>query len=191
MKKIILFVICITFWGCEKYAQYSTPRLTGDKWLFYDYDIMVTNALNNLSVVKTDTVCINAFNDQSFISGSFLMKQNYDKTALDRRFVVNKTMWEFGSNNYNLYCDFAPKDGGLRPTHEPFWTSVYPVTSRLEIQNNQNGGRTVYTYETNNVGAFPPSKLTLLSPPIVTDLYYSNGARDKAVTVRVLLKFMR
>lgn len=191
MKKIFLVFLCFSFWGCEKYAQYSIPRFTGDKWLFYDYDIIVTNAINNVSVIKTDTVCINAFNEQSFVSGQFLMKQNYEKTALDRRFVKNKTMWEFGSNNYHLYCDFMYKDGGLRPSHEPFWSSVYPVSQFLEIQNNQTGGRTVYTYEANNVGAFPPSKLTLLSPPIVTDLYYSNGSRDKAVTVRVMLKFMR
>jgi hypothetical protein len=191
MKTIILGFTCLLFLGCEKYSQPSIPSLTGDKWIFYDYDIVITNAINEVKVIKTDTICINSFNEQSFISGNFLMRQNYDKTAIDRRFVVNKTMWEFGSNNYHLYCEFGLKDGGLRPNHEPFWVSVYPLLGYLEVNNNQNGGRTVYTYETNANGAFPPSKLTLLSPQIVTDLYYSNGSREKAVTVRVLLKFMR
>lgn len=191
MRKIVLFLISVTFWGCEKYTQPSIPSLTGDKWLFYDYDIVVTNAINDVKVIKTDTVCINAFNNQSFVSGNFLMKQNYENTAIDRRFILNKTMWEFGSNNYHLYCDFIVKDGGLRPSHEAFWVTLYPLLGYLQVNNNQIGGKTVYTFETNAYGAFPPSKLTLLSPPIVTDLYYSNGSRDKAVTVRVLLKFMR
>jgi hypothetical protein len=55
--------------------------------------------------------------------------------------------------------------------------------------NTTNGAVTNYTYRANDVGY--PRTLTLLSPPIVTDLYMSNGARDKAATVRVTLYFMR
>ena len=191
MKRIIILLFPILFCGCEKYSQVSIPRFTGDKWIFVDYDIVVTNSLSEVTVIKNDTVCINAFNGQSFFSGNVLMRQNYENTSIDRRFVRNKTMWEFASNNYNLYCDFSTKDGGLRPTHDPFWVSISPVTQFLQVQNTKTGSRTVYTYDANSTGAFPATILRLCSPPIVTDLYYSNGSRDKAVTVRVILKFMR
>jgi hypothetical protein len=58
----------------------------------------------------------------------------------------------------------------------------------MSVDNVDNGGATNYTYDVNNVN---PTVMKLLSPSISTDLYLSNGNRDKAVTVRILLTFMR
>jgi len=53
------------------------------------------------------------------------------------------------------------------------------------------GAVTNYSYEANAQGANYPTEFVLLSPEIVSDLLLSNGMRDKAVTVQVLLKFRR
>jgi hypothetical protein len=71
----------------------------------------------------------------------------------------------------------------------PFTVDLSIYDKNLAIYNTTNGAVTNYTYRVNDVGY--PRTLTLLSPPIVTDLYMSNGSRDKAATVRITLYFMR
>lgn len=191
MKITKYFIVLILLSGCERYEMISPPKLTGGKWIFTDYEVIITNSISDAKLIKNDTICINSFNNQTFLSGNFLMKQNFEQTAIDRRFIKGKTIWEFDSNNYYLYCDFYNGIGSIRPSHEPLWVNVYPFTKRISVDNTENGSVTNYTYETNDYGASPPTIMKLLSPPIVTDLYYSNGARDKAITIRVLLTFMR
>jgi hypothetical protein len=189
MKKLLLFSTLLLS-GCQVYEfPNETPRLTGGKWIMNDYDIVVINSISTVTPIKNDTICINSFNNQSFISGNILMKQNYNQTSKDRRFIKNKTTWEFDGNNTQLYCDYLQNVGTNRP--EPFWINLHPSQNRLEVLNTTNGGSTNYTFETNLIGAAYPTTLTLLSPVISTDLYLSNGSRAKAVDVRIVLKFMR
>lgn len=191
MKKLIVLLFLPLLMGCEKYDEVSVPRFTGGKWIFTDYDIVVISSISNISIVKNDTICINSFNNQSFVSGHILMKQNFNVTALDRRFVRNKTVWEFDDNNRYLYCDFTNINGSLRPTHDPFWVNVNENRNLLNVINQTNGGSTTYTYESNAIGVMPPNVLTLVSPIISTDLYLSDGTRSKAVDIKVVLRFMR
>lgn len=200
MKRLlVLILITLSFTSCEMYNGSEIgdayTYMGGGKWIFYDYDIIVISSISDVSVIKNDTICITSFNEQSFISGNVLMAQNYENAPKDRRFVRGKTKWEF--DGLTLYCEFGYNNGmGLRPDHKAFYVEyngnyLYKNDSQMKITNTEIGSVTNYTFETNNVGVAPPNKLTLLSPAIVTDLYHSNGARDKAVTVRVLLKFMR
>jgi hypothetical protein len=115
------------------------------------------------------------------------MKQNFQQTATDRRFVKGKTTWEFDSNNNELYCDYLQGPWSIKP--EPFWVKMSIYNQTLQISNHTNGSVTNYTYRANDIGY--PKNLTLVSPPITSDLYLSNGTRDKAVTVRVTLYFSR
>jgi hypothetical protein len=187
MKKLLLF-LSLLLSGCQVYElPNETPRLTGGKWVLSNYDIVVINSISNVKVIKNDTVCINAFNGQSYVSGNVLMKQFYNQTAKDRRFVIGKTTWEFDSNNKELYCDYLQMPGTPKPN--PLWVDMSLYNRNLEILNTTNGAVTNYSFKSNDVGYL--RNLTLLSPPIVTDLYLSNGTRDKAATVRVTLHFMR
>ena len=191
MRKISLFISLILLFGCEKYVgtePFNPPKLTGGKWIFTDYDVVVTSSISGVTVVENDTICINSFNNQSFISGGVKMLQNYNQTAKDRRFIKGKTIWEFDNNNRGLFCDFININGSIKPSHEPYWVNVYENSKRISVDNVDNGGVTNYTYDVNNVN---PTVMKLLSPFISTDLYLSNGNRDKAVTVRILLTFMR
>jgi hypothetical protein len=191
MKKLLLFSSLLLL-GCQVYElPNETPRLTGGVWTLTDYDIVVINSISDVKIIKNDTVCINAFNGQSYIGGNVLMKQFYNQTAKDRRFVISKTKWEFDNNSNYLYCEYSNRDGSLKPTHNPYWVRMSPYKRTIAIDNVENGGVTNYTFETNSVGVNPPNILKLLSPEIVTDLYVDGGKRDKGVTVRILLTFMR
>ena len=187
MKRLLFILFLPLLMGCEKYVLESPPKLTGGKWVLTDYDIVVTSSISPIKVIKTDTVCITSFNLQQFTDSNVIMKQDYSKTAVDRRFIKGKTTWEFDSNDRHLYCDYIQMPGNNKP--EPFWVNLSLYDKNLEIMNTSNGAVTNYTYRANDVGY--PRTLTLLSPPIVTDLYMSNGTRDKAATVRITLYFMR
>lgn len=198
MRRILLLVISLLFWGCEKYELITTPVITGGKWVFYDYDVIPISSISSYQIIKNDTICINSWNNQTFVSGGILMKQNFDVTSKDRRFIKGKTTWEFdgtvGSHFYYLSTDFTTFGGTFQPSHIPFDVEINNRIDKLSVYNTENGGMSWYTYEFNEVksnGVTPLSKMTLLSEPIVTDLYMSNGTRDKAVTVRILLRFMR
>jgi hypothetical protein len=116
------------------------------------------------------------------------MKQDFQSTALDRKFIKGKTTWEFDSNNTQLYVNYIQMPGVVRP--DPFWVNINSYYGRIEIMNTTNGSTTNYTVrQTQDVGY--ATTMTLLSPDIVTDLYLSNGTRSKAVTVRVTLYFSR
>lgn len=200
MKRLIgLFLIALSFASCEMYNGDESGDayiyMGGGKWIFYDYDIIVISSISDVTVIKNDTVCIGSFGDASAISGGFLMKQNFAMTSKERRFVRGVTKWEFEGGILN--CDFGyTNSSGYRPVGDPCYVEyggsyLYTSDSQMKITNTESGTVTTYTFDTNNRGVAPPSKLTLLSPEIVTDLYHSNNSRDKAVTVRILLKFMR
>ncbi len=198
MKILRVLLLIPILMGCQKYELQTPPVLTGGKWFFYDFEIVQVSSISPLSIVKNDTICINSFNNQSFVSGNVLMRQNFNNTTKDRRFVIGKTAWEFdgtvGSSFLYLLTDFVNFNSTLQPSHEPFEVIINRYSDKISVYNTETGGRTLYTYDVNKIesnGVSPLTKMTLLSEPIVTDLYLSNGTRDKAVTVRILLKFMR
>jgi hypothetical protein len=188
MKKLIVLLSVFTLFSCQKYEQYSPPKVTGGKWIFTGYEIVDISSISPVTIVKNDTVCIGAFNLQTVVGGNVSMKQDFQSTALDRKFIKGKTTWEFDSNNTQLYVNYTQMPGVLRP--DPFWVNINSYYSRMEIMNTTNGSTTNYTVrQTQDVGY--ATTLTLVSPDIVTDLYLANGTRSKAVTVRVTLYFSR
>jgi hypothetical protein len=198
MKRLFLILLSFLFWGCEKYELITPPVITGGKWVFYDYEIVPITWISSHQIVKNDTICINSWNNQSFVSGDIVMKQNFNSTARDRRFVVGRTTWEFdgtvGSPFYYLSTEFRNFGGTFQPSHSPFDVELLHRLNKISIYNTENGAMTYYTYDFNEIksnGVTPTNKMTLLSEPIITDVYLSNGTRDKAITVRILLKFMR
>ena len=103
MKKILVIFIIPFLFGCEKYELISPPSLSGGKWILTDYDVTVISSISDVKVIKTDTVCITSFNLQQFTNNGVIMKQDYNNTQIDRRFIRGKTTWEFdGSGKSNL-----------------------------------------------------------------------------------------
>lgn len=181
--------------ACEQYSEPSYPVLYmgGGKWTLIDYDIVIINSITPVSIVKNDTICINSFGETRETSNGIIMKQDYNNTPISRRFIRNRTQWEFEGNN--LYCEWMNSPGGMKPSHEPLWVSYpnpfYTNYTRMSIFDNTVGTTTEYTFLTNNIGVGPPNELILTSPNIVINLYSSSGARDKAVSLKVILTFMR
>lgn len=191
MKKLLFILLIPLLFGCtEEFFYYdhpSEPHLTGGAWTFVDYDIQVISSISPVEVIHSDTICILAFGNQSYVTGGILMEQEYTMAPRDRRFIVGKTKWEFDDNSFTLYID------GNTDIRYPVTFPEYMMKeiNKMTISNDNIGSTTTYSFDQNARGAMYSTEFVLLSPPIVTDLYLSNGMRDKAVTVRVLLKFMR
>jgi hypothetical protein len=190
MKKILLIFTLFLFCGCEKIDFISEPSIAG-RWIFTDYQVVKISSISPIDIIKNDTICINAFNNQSFVSGGVLMKQNYNQTSPDRRLVIGD-IWEFDgapkATSYNLYVANNTRGDELKADFpRPYLANEY---SDLYVKNLSNGSYTSYTFSTDAMGSLA-KKLTLTSTPITTDLYLSTGMRDKAVTVVVILRFTR
>ena len=110
-----------------------------------------------------------------------------DEFECRRRFIKGITQWEFDDNSFSLYIN---RNTEIRfpITFPNFMMKEY---DKMVVNNPLIGAVTNYSYESNAQGANYPTEFVLLSPVIVTDLYLSNGMRDKAVTVQVLLIFRR
>jgi hypothetical protein len=191
MKKVLILLAFVPLlFGCEEFFVYdeiSEPHLTGKPWTFVDYQIQVISSISEVDVVLNDTVCINAFGLQSMVNGDILMQQDFESTPVDRKFVKGVTQWEFDDNSYTVYIN-GNTDVRFPVTFPNYMMKEY---DKMEVANPLNGAITTYSYDANAQGANYPTEFVLLSPDIVTDLYLSNGMRDKAVTVQVMLVFRR
>jgi len=189
MKKLlILLAIIPLLFGCEEFFYYdeiSEPNLSAGKWVLSGYDVIIISSISDVEVMYNDTICINAFGGQSYVSGGIQMKQNYNNTSPDRRFIVGETIWDFDDNSYTLYVN-NDYDTRYPVTFPNYMMKEY---DKMKIGNDDYGSHTTYSFDSNGQGAMPPTEFVLLSPEIITDLYLSSGMRDKAVTVQVLLKF--
>ncbi len=191
MKKILLLIPFL--WSCEKIEFISQPSVDGE-WVFTDYIVTVEHpggSRVSVQVIPNDTICINSFSEQSFVSGGILMKQNYNLTAIDRRFIKGQTRWNFsgsyGLTMFPLYIDRYDSDNYLIAEF-PLKTNMREY-SHLVVKNNNVP--TNYTFFTDGIGAAYSRKLTLISPTISTDLYLSDGRREKGLNVKVTLIFTR
>jgi hypothetical protein len=191
MKKLFLILVIIPlFWGCEKYEMISEPPVAGT-WKLANYHVVKVSSISSIEIIKNDTICINAFNNQSFVSGNILMKQNYNQTSPERRFVIGES-WYFNgpsqATSYDLIIPDNPEKHEIKADFiRPYLSSRY---EKMVFKNLTNGSYTTFTFQTYALGSLN-NTMDVLSPPIVTDLYLSNGKRDKAVTVQILLHFMR
>ena len=192
MKKILVIFLIPFLFGCEKYVgeidmlSYPTPKLTGGKWILTDYKIAIISSISPVTVIYTDTVCLNNFNNQTVLTNGILMKQSYVMTAPNRRFIKGVTTWEFDNNNLGLYCDYSPMIGVQKP--DPYFVDI--VRTNMRVTNTSTGSVDNYTLASVDGSSYPRT-MTLVSPNIVTDLYLQDGTRNKAVTVRVTLYFSR
>lgn len=194
-RSMILKLFAFALNSCETYEEHTDPVIFmgGGKWTFVDYDIVIINSLSQITIVKNDTICINSFSSVEETPGGIILKQDYGHTSMTRRFIRNKTQWEF--EGYDLYCSWINTPGGMTPAHDPFRVTypnfLYTDHSVMSVTDTYTGAKTDFTFITNNKGVAPPNKLIMTSPDIAINLYSSNGARDKAVTFKVVLTFMR
>jgi hypothetical protein len=196
MKKLLSILTAFTLFGCEKYELPSAPSVAG-KWYFHDYKITRVQSLSPIEIIENDTICINNFGVQSFVSGNILMKQNYQQTAIDRRFIKNVTTWDFngpaGAFYFPLEIDGQNDIGVNVHFPKPYLPNINAnnIYTSMVTLNEKNGITTNYTFITDKFGAGYSRVMELTSPNISSDVYLTNGVREKAVTVFVTLIFKR
>jgi hypothetical protein len=189
MKKLLIIPLFLLF-GCEIYEQPSAPSVAGI-WKFTDYYVTKFGEISPTEIITNDTICINSFSEQSFVSGGkyILMKQNYGNTVKDRRFIKNVTTWDFdgptGSTFFPLLVNNEKNDVTVK-----FPIYMENEFTKMVVSNNY-GYVSNYIFFTSGKGANYSNKLTLTSSPITTDLYLSDGKRTKAITVTITLIFTR
>lgn len=206
MKKLFLILLITPLLcGCEKYEMVSEPSVAG-KWYFDDYRVTIVRSINgerdqrrddNIEVIKTDTICINNFGEQSFVSGKILMKQNYNKTSVDRRFIKGVTTWDFDgpsqSTFFPLIINNNLNDEIYAKFPKPYLPNKYGeyIQTSMVVSDYSSGNDTNYTFTTDKFGTGYSRVMTITSPNISTDLYLNSGQREKALTVFVTLIFKR
>ena len=194
MRKISLFIPLILLFGCEKYLGNEssiTPPSVAGEWKFTDYYVTKISEISPSDIISNDTICINSFSNQSVVSGgkSVLMKQNYNSTAEDRRFIKNQTLWDFDGPTGSTYFPLLINKTNI-DCYVKFPNYMEKEYTKMSISNNK-GYVTNYNFFTSAVGANYSNKLTLTSPVISTDLYLSNNSRQKAIDVVITLIFQR
>jgi len=194
MNKLIFFIISLTLVSCQKYDGpfngVTSPSVAG-AWKFTDYYVTKVSEISPTDVIPNDTICVNSFSSQSVVSGGklVLMKQNYNTTTEDRRFIKNQTIWDFDGPTGSTYFPLLINRTNI-DCYVKFPNYMEREYTKMSISNNK-GYVTNYNFFTSAVGANYSNKLTLTSPVISTDLCLSNGSRQKAIDVVVTLIFTR
>jgi len=191
MKSLIYSVLTVFLMGCQKFEIISEPSVSG-KWLFYDYDIIVTSAPSDVIINENDTICVNNFGIQSLVGDKISLRQDYVNTVEDRRFIRGKTTWDFDGPSQSTYFPLLINNikslDVWADFKKPYFEKEYTL---VKIINNKLGNVTNYTFESSGIGQNYSKKLTLLSPLISTDILIGNNKREKAVNLQILLYFIR
>jgi hypothetical protein len=191
MKIIYLLIVSIFFLGCEKYETISEPSVAG-RWKFTDYYITPVKIISGLVINEdSDTICINSFSKQTLSGGKIKLEQYYNETTAERRFIKNKTIWEFDGPSQSTIFPLL-----INEKNDDVWANFKkPYLEReyvdLLIQNERLGVSTEYSFFTSGLAQNYSKKLTLTSPVISTDLYFSNGGSEKTIDVIITLIFTR
>lgn len=191
MKTLYFILLSLFFIGCERYDVISQPSVAG-KWIFTSYKVTPLHNYPGLIVNTTsDTICVNSFGHQTLSNGNIILKQNYNTTSPDRRFIKGQTIWEFDGPSQSTYFPLLINhlnENTWAIFNKPYMEKEYVD---LTVNNERTGVMTEYTFIASGMGQNYSKRLTLTSPTISTDLYYSDGTRMKSVDVVVTLEFTR
>lgn len=195
MKGLIFLLMIPAMAGCQFYAETSEPvlYLGGGKWTFSDYEIVPVNYGYPVNFALNDTICLDLPAFVRETPEGIVADHGFVKTALNRRFVRGRTLWEF--DGYNLYCHFISDSGRIIFSREPFWVTFpdpfYTGHTLMEVTDYTSEERTLFTFAANNAGVAPPDTMLLGSPEISVDIYSPDGVKGSRLTYRVYLTFIR
>lgn len=178
MKSLLMFLIVILLFGCEKYDLPSNPQLNlNGRWDVVDVNVIIdkVNYGSSVTVVNDDKAAVNNFFVQGVNSnGQLMLTQDYYSTIINRRFDVSTTKWEFDYNSLRI------KDDGSDE-----WMSVwFPCTYCKEetiIETDYRGEKTRYTFSLDTYGAMPSNVLKLTSQVFYTNILINGGQYEKAI----------
>lgn len=131
MKKLLLILLVIPFFGCEKFELPTYPNwLFQGKWKLVD--ISVTNSVNNY-VVQVDSALISESITEIY-GDTLLLKKNFADATIYNKLKKN-TIWEFvTADDFKILVN--PKDGsdGFKK-----WSGEIPFRFIIDPYGNYDG----------------------------------------------------
>jgi hypothetical protein len=99
MRKIILFLVVFTLFGCEKYELPSNPQLNlNGRWDVIKIRVVIdkVNYGSQVKVLNENRASVSNF----FVTGvtsnnEILLSQEFEKVLINIRFDVSTTKWVF------------------------------------------------------------------------------------------------
>ncbi len=190
MKKLLLLLFLPLLVGCEKYDLPSNPTLNlNGRWDVVKVKVVIDkiNYGSNVEVLSEIEASVSNFYVSSINpNGTLLLTQNYNETAIDKRFNVNKTNWEFDYNRLMIF------ENGQNITNGGYIFTTLPCTYCTEqtvLEWDYMGSKVRYTFDVDTYGAMPSNKLVLTSQEFVTNIMLNGNTYDKAIISHLEITF--
>ena len=186
--KIVILLISMFLFGCEKYVQPSNPQLNiNGRWDVVDVNVVIdkVNYDSELTILNQDQACVSSF----LVSGvnknnQLVLTQDFKNTLINRRFDIKTTQWEFD------YFKLRVKD-----QYGDTWMNVdFPCTYCKEVttfETDYNGEKTRYTFSGDTYGAMPSNVLKLTSQTFYTNIFVGSNRYDKAIIAHLEVTLQR
>lgn len=186
MKKILLIVISIVFWGCEKYELPSNPQLNlNGRWDVVKIKVVIDKVNFNSHVTvlsETEAAVTNFYIKRVLNDTTLLLGQDFNNTSVDRRFNIDKTTWSFENNQLRIYEDNQNVVEGSSKDNYIF--ANFPCNyckEKTVLEWDYLANKTRYTFDIDTYGAMPANKLVLTSQTFYTNITLGSNVYDKAI----------
>ena len=189
MKKLLLILLIPTLFGCEKIGFPSNPQLNlNGRWDVVDIDVIIdkVNYGSQVSVISDNEAAIsNFYVDHINSDGTLVLTQKIKETSVDKRFMVNKTRWDFEYNRLYIYENNINviNNGSYIYATLP---CTYCTTQTI-LEWDYMGSKTRYTFSIDTYGAMPGNVLKLTSQSFVTNIMINNNSYDKAIISHLVI----
>ena len=190
MKRFLVFLLIPLLFGCEKYDLPSNPQLNlNGRWDVVKVKVVIDkiNYGSSVEVLSEIEASVSNFYVSSINpNGTLSLTQNYNETAIDRRFNINKTNWEFDYNRLMIF------ENGQNVTNGGYIFATLPCTYCTEqtvLEWDYMGSKTRYTFDVDTYGSMPSNKLVLTSQEFVTNIMLNGNTYDKAIISHLEITF--
>ena len=108
MKKLLIIPLFVLF-GCQIYEQPSNPQLNlNGRWDVVKVRVVIdkVNYGSRITVLTEDSASVNSFYVKKILNdNTLLLSQDFKGTSIDKRFILNRTTWDFQYNQLRIYED--------------------------------------------------------------------------------------
>lgn len=196
MRRFILFLVIPLLFGCEKYELPSNPQLNiNGRWDVVKVKVVIDKVNFNSHVTvlsETEAAVTNFFVKQILNDTTLLLSQDFNGTSVDKRFNVDKTIWDFQYDQLRIYENNQNVVRGNSIDNYIF--ARYPCTyctKNTVMEWNYLGSETRYTFSTDTYGAMPANELILTSQEFYTDIKLGSNVYDKAIESHLVITLHR
>jgi hypothetical protein len=182
MKKLLILLISVSLFSCQKYEEISNPQLNiNGRWDVVKIKVVIdkVNFNSQVTVLSENEASVSNFYIKQILNnGMLLLSQDFKGTSVDRRFNIDKTTWDFQYNQLRIY------ENNQNVTNDDYIFVEFPCTyctKNTVMKWNYMGNQTRYTFSTDTYGAMPANELLLTSQSFYTNIKLGENTYDKAI----------